>query len=381
MSFFRRLFQRHHKSPRTQRHKSAGGVQINTTISDIRFQVEPCPIPILWLDTSIIFYLTKLRLGTLNDEVQKERVSRLQKRVCDLTRAGKLLCPRAGQPNEIWRERSDCLGTIDELSLGISTRPRAAIEEAQIHQLMTACIAGTRFVTFPYTDLFIDDPVHRLEMARLSNYGVTIDTPPSVERIKEIKFQHDTIRTNWERLRKTCAKRKVTFDQQLEVERSAGMTMTVTMARDCCSKLMRGEKATPEEISSFLYVKRLIHTWDRLGGEPKGFEGLVRFCSSQYCQIAPSVSISSALVAKFVTEKARNIQPGDYGDVEHISSILPYANLMIIDKSMKSIVQGLDLDKNYGVTVCYIGDDTIIEDFFETVGKSTPYHSSFPPVG
>jgi hypothetical protein len=312
----------------------------------IQVQIDKCPIPIVWLDTSIIAYLTNLRLGKLNDDIQKKRVSPLRKWIYDLTRAGKLLCPKAGQPNEIWRERSDFLATINELSLGISTRPRVAIEEAQSQQLMSACITGTHFVTFPYTDAFIDDPVYRLERARLSNYIVAVDTPPTIERIREIKSQHATILKDWERLRETCVKRRVTFDQQLEVERRAGMTTTTAIARDCFAKLVRGEKLTAEEIPSFLYVLGLIQTWDRLGGKPKGPKGLVRFLNSPYYQIAPSVSISSALVAKLVTEKGRDIQTGDAMDVEHISSMLPYANLMIVDKPMKSIVRGLSLQGN-----------------------------------
>jgi hypothetical protein len=361
MGFFRRWFCQRDDAP------------------EVQFQIDKCPIPIIWLDTSVIVDLTKLRLGGLNGDIPKKRLSQLQKSLCDLTSAGKLLCPKAGQPNEIWKKRSDFLATIDELSLGISTCPKPVIEEIQTQQLMAAYIAGTRLVTLTYTDPFIDDPVDRLERAYLSNYIVAVDTPPTTARITEIKSRHDSIFEDWKKLRETCVKQSVTFDQQLKVERAAGMRMTLSMARDCFAKLCRGERVTAEEMSSFLYIQRLTHTWNRLRGRPKGLKGLVRFLYSPYCQVVPAVSINEALTARLVTEKGRDIQPGDAMDVEHISSILPYANLMIVDKGMKNIVHALRLDERYRTTVCWIGDDDELRDFFEDVGKSAQSHSPFLP--
>jgi len=348
---------------------------------EIPFQIGKCPIPIIWLDTSIFLNLAMLRSGKLN-KIQENRLKPLRERIHDLTRAGKLLCPRVDQPSEVWIRRSDFLDALHDLSLGITTRPRAAIKEAQIQRLMTAYIAETRSVTFPYTDAFIDDPVYKLEKARRSSYIVTVDTPPTKERIQQARSRRGTIHKEWEELRKTCIAEKTTFEQQLARERAGGMNAdiaAVAAAKTARQKQMRGERLTQNEMWSLLDIGRLIRTWNRLGGKPKGPKGLLRFLNSPYYQIAPSCDISSILTAKLMVGE-KKICPGDAMDVEHISSMLPYANLMVVDEAMKRIVQGLDLDTKYKTTVCYIGDSKEIEDFFEVVEKSTPCHSPFPSV-
>jgi hypothetical protein len=84
-------------------------------------KINKSPIPILWIDTSIIFNMTLLRLGRKLDSVQKMRIEHLYQAIKKATREGKLICPLADQDEEIWIERKECLKTIHEFSLGIST--------------------------------------------------------------------------------------------------------------------------------------------------------------------------------------------------------------------------------------------------------------------
>ncbi len=76
-------------------------------------------IPIIWLDTSIIFKITLWKLGKPISDDQKERISYLYSSIYSLTRKKKLICPMADQKEEIWKGRSECLQTMLELSLGI----------------------------------------------------------------------------------------------------------------------------------------------------------------------------------------------------------------------------------------------------------------------
>lgn len=353
----------------------AHGAYSDRTMTDIKFQIDKCPIPIVWLDTSILFNLLKLKLGTLRDRIHKNRLSRLHQRIYDLTRAGKLLCPEAEQPSEIWVKRSESLGILRELSLGITTRPKVAIEEAQIHRLMAAYIAGDHCITFSYKDIFIEDPVQQCVELLARPYFVTVDSG-LVGTVQEIKRQRSTIHQKWEELRRTCVGRRTTFAQQLLRERVGWIEETLAMTRSCGEKAMRGQKPADNEWQSALIISKLGCVWDQLCGKPTGLPGLLGFLRSSYYQTAPSCDVSSILVAKLMVGD-KIIEQGDAMDVDHISCMLPYANLMIVDKRMRNIAHTLGLDKKYGTTVCYIGDDKEIADFFDTVDRSVPSHSPF----
>lgn len=342
----------------------------------MEFRIEKCPIPIVWLDTSVLVGLAKRRLGILNDKIQENRLNRLHEYVYKLTRDGKLLCPEAGQPSEIWAKRSDFFGIVHELSLGMTARPKGAIEETQIHRLMTSYVSGTCSTTFSYTDAFIDDPLPRLAETLARGHFVTVDSTLA-GTVEQLKSQRDVVSAEWEELRKRCIEQGITFDQQLERERVGGIQATIAMARDCLAKVENGKEPSENERWSLASIVSLVHAWDRLGGAPKGHRGLLAFLDSPYYGITPCVSISSTLVAKLVTERGRKIQHGDAMDVDHICSVLPYADLMIVDSAMKSVVQGLGLDEKYRTTVCYIGDDKEIAAFFAGVEKSALSVSPF----
>ena len=368
MSLFRRLFHRRRDASNGRQGTSMRGAHSDESTAQVQFQIEKCQIPIVWLDTSILLNLAKLKLGILKDKVQEDRLTRLRQYVCDFTRKGKPLCPKASQADEVWVQRAHFLDALHELSLDVTMRPKAAIEEAQIHRLMTAYIAKTPLVTFPYKDAFIDDPLPRFAQTLMGDYVVTVDGG-LLGTIKRVQSQRDTIHLEWENLRKTCIEQGTTFEEQLQRERVGGINTTISMARDCVLKLESGEVPTENEGWALSGIGRLGNAWNRLGGEPKGVEGLTMFLNSPYYQVLPSSDVSSNIIAHLMVGD-RKIAHGDAMDTEHISSVLPYADLMILDRSMRSIVRGLGLDKKYGTTVCYVGDDEEITSFFEAVGRS-----------
>ncbi len=59
--------------------------------------LEKPALPTLWLDTSVVIKLTKIKRGEALQPIEVERGTRLQKFVFDLVGAGKLLCPESDQ--------------------------------------------------------------------------------------------------------------------------------------------------------------------------------------------------------------------------------------------------------------------------------------------
>jgi len=92
------------------------------------------PIPIIWLDTSIIFKMTqwKCKLGKLDDS-SGQQIPKLYDQIYNCVRSGKVICPLAEQEAEVWIERDKFFDTIHSLSLGIETKTLQTIHDMQFH--------------------------------------------------------------------------------------------------------------------------------------------------------------------------------------------------------------------------------------------------------
>ena len=59
--------------------------------------IEKSPIPVIWIDTSVIINFKKLRYGERMSQVDKQRAERLYHKLYELTRKRKLICPEGDQ--------------------------------------------------------------------------------------------------------------------------------------------------------------------------------------------------------------------------------------------------------------------------------------------
>ena len=91
-------------------------------MEDIKINIEKSPIPLVWLDTSIIIKIAKLKSGERIDNLEKNRMQYLYNVIKTKTKKKKLLCPSADQNEEIeigGRLEKECIEIQTELSLGI----------------------------------------------------------------------------------------------------------------------------------------------------------------------------------------------------------------------------------------------------------------------
>ncbi len=61
------------------------------------------------------------------------------------------------------------------------------------------------------------------------------------------------------------------------------------------------------------------------------------------------------------------IRSGDVKDVEHISSMLPFVDMLITDKQRKVQLQKLKFNEEYQTKICCIWDSDEIESFFDSL--------------
>jgi hypothetical protein len=336
----------------------------------IRAQVEKCPIPWVWLDTSVIIRIADFEAGRLTDPIQRDRIGCLKKSLEPLVASGRLICPEASQDDEIWQERKRFTSVLHRLSMGLVMKSRGGLEEAQTSTLMHAFIRGEREVAFSYRDALFRDPVD--ELRKVMSSGVIISVNRGlIEPADKVKSNKEKLAAGWEALRKKCLAKGVTYETQRELERGAWFATLVQMAGGSVWKAISGQDHDINETFAHLHINELVHEWNSRGGEPAGLRGLARFMSSNHFALQPFQDVASALNARLVTG-TEPIQAGDIMDVEHIAGVLPYANLMIVDRKMKHYVQSLGLDKRYGTAVLHSGDVDELSQFLEEVGKREP---------
>ena len=70
-------------------------------------QYEKPALPTLWLDTSVVIKLTKIKKGEALQEIEVERGTRLRDLIFQLVHELKLLCPQSDQEEAYAAERLD----------------------------------------------------------------------------------------------------------------------------------------------------------------------------------------------------------------------------------------------------------------------------------
>ncbi len=251
---------------------------------------------------------------------------------------------------------------MDELSMSIRTVAPQTIHDNQIRRFMAAYFKKTQSIKLDYQEAFLSNPVTELKKRLESDFFVCVDSGiiGGHENLKNVKRNiHDGL----EMIRKNNIKRGVTFEGQLEVEFIGELQGLLSLEKDWFSNTCSNQTEELNAAFGHIALSKQIGWWERFGGFPKGIEGLCKFHKSPYYRAMPHSNLTCRLMAYIVTKK-EPIKPGDSKDIDHISTIMPYADLFVTDRAMKNIIKQQKLDILYKTKVCYIGDTSVIEDFF-----------------
>ena len=311
-------------------------------------------VPIIWLDTSIIFYMTRWKLGKKIDTAQRERVSFLYDSIYYLTRNKKLICPLADQREEMWKGRADCLQIMLELSLGIKTIYSELVKEYQTRQFMDAFINKREQVEIKYLDYFHRDPYKQL--SDNSRIIVSVDLG-LIEKPDEIKKRRLNQKNKLENIRKSIMQTGILYEEQLEKEFKSEL--------DTIAYLLNKSLQDEFPVSNFFAISDLLSKyleyWTQLNGK---VDDLITFFNSSYYRKIPFHNISCQMWAKILTQNDP-IKSGHIMDIDYASSAIPYVNLFITDKYMKKIICDLELDKSYKSMVLNISELGKVEKYFK----------------
>lgn len=310
--------------------------------------IEKSPVPIIWLDTSIVIDMTLWKLGRPIEKKQKERVSFLYNTIYTLTRKKRIICPEADQKEEIWKGRSECLQSMLELSLGIRALYSESIKYSQAALFMDAFINKKNTVQIKYQDFFENDPTEQLSST--SKYIVSVDLG-LMEDPELIKKRNLDQINRLEKLRQSIVSKEISFEEQLEKEYKAEL--------DTVSTISRKNKENLNYID-FMSVNDYWIYWNQLDCS---FSKFLAFLTSPFYRKIPKINIDCQISAKILTGNDP-FKTGHKMDIVHSSSAIPYVNIFITDRYMKKIICDLGIDITYNTKVLNIAELNQIEKYF-----------------
>lgn len=327
----------------------------------MKIKINKCPIPIIWLDTSIIIKMAMWKLNYSLNQIDKKRVSELYHLIYNLVRKEKLICPFGDQKEEIWYEEKTCREVATYLSLGIKFKHRGGIQDFQTQRFMKAFIDNINEVELPYEDAFYKNPIQKIK--KKSPY-IIMTNVGRYESIDEIKRKQNEIQKLLEKLRINVKKRNESFEERLNLEYRGCLDGILQLGINFCNKINNRIQPTLEDFMGAQFLGLPLAWWKRYGGNPPGLEGVIKFYLSETFKEIPIIEIKCKLYAKILTKNSP-IESGDPMDVEMLSAVIPYTDIVITDKKMKNQVISLGLDKKYNTQVLALNDYNILIDFLE----------------
>jgi hypothetical protein len=330
------------------------------------FNITKSPLPIIWLDTSIITVMAqwKHKLCQLQP-IQEKRISWLYEEIYKLTRSGKIICPLAEQEAEVWAHRKIWLNTIHSLTLGIKTVSELNIHDSQFLTAIKSYVADDNKVEISFRDIFNRDPVKVVERALSQSFYITVQNDILFGK----KYQCDNKQILLDKLnaqREKNVANNVSFEEQLEAELKGNLEAFTIQLQQFYTNSFKGEDDQFNATSGAIIFNKQLRMWEIHSGKSHDILGLKKFYHSAYYRNMPFADLSSNLYAKFMTDK-QPIRSGDIMDIKHIYTLMPYTDLFITDKAMSTLLKSKEYDKKYNTFICYIGDTDQMKEFFENL--------------
>lgn len=335
----------------------------------LKISIEKSKIPLIWIDTSIIIDLAKIRAGKKLDVSLKERVQYIYDAIRKARHNKKVICPRGEQEREYEigkNYKEECRCVQNDLAMGIRMKRGFSVEEDYMKLFMKAYINSESELNISYRDLFDSDPVEELNRIVNHGYVINVEFPPKEERIAKQKQSWEESWEGLEATRRQHIKDNMTFEQALELEYRGTYDGYEENRRRFDLKYKNKEMMEGEEYSGMADLSGYLETWKKYNGKPPGIEGLSKFFLSEYQMQIPKIEIHCNLFAKILTSESE-IKSGDSMDLQQLSVVLPFFDLVITDKKMKHNIESFDYHRKYKTRVLALKHFDEIQKYFESL--------------
>lgn len=334
----------------------------------VNVNIEKSPIPLVWIDTSIVIKMAKWKVGEKIDQLERQRVQYLYDIIRKVTKDKKLLCPEADQKEEYElgeRLEEECGKIQTDLSWGVTMKHRQSVEELWTSRFMKGYINKDKRIELSYKDLFYNNPLVDLEEALVEKFIISVRFLPSKTNIDRNKAGKKRSLNELEAIRQHNLADGVTFEQQLEIEFKGTIDAHLEQLRRFIAKVKEQQVGFLDLLAaqSILNYERL---WNNYQGQPAGLNGLVQFFASDYFKRIPKIEIVCHLYAKILTS-IDPVKSGHMMDIEQVSSYLPFFGIIITDRYMKHIIKALKYHTKYRTKILTVRDFDEIKYFFENL--------------
>jgi hypothetical protein len=316
-----------------------------------------CPLPVIFLDTYIISNIAKWKMGKELDQVNMHRAKNLFECLYQLVKAKKIICPKIQISQDEYRLDSRineaCEKVVVALSQGISFKGSQGVKDSQIQLAMKAYVEKDSPVDYSkeWLLMYQRDPIKQL----LDNkpFRVRFNSVKTFESNEQIRERKENLKDELEEIKKADSNRTPSFEEKLEEEYIG---------------YIRGiRRLGLEPLTKYL--------WERLGGKPEGVKGLIKFYHSEYLRSVPRVEITAKLWAGLAVY-LKNAKPkqSDSNDIKMISTVLPYANLVVLDSTMTYLVRDkLHLHEKYNAKIYKLSEfDQPLAELQNIENKESP---------
>lgn len=316
-----------------------------------------CPLPVIFLDTNIISNIAKWKMGKELDQVNLHRAKTVYDCIYKLVKAKKIICPEVPTSQEEYRldSRIDeaCEEVVVTLARGISFKGSSGVEDSQIQLAMKAYVehAGSVDYSKEWLLMYRRDPIKQL----LDNFPFIIrfNSVRAIESNDQIRERKKDLKDKLIEIKEADANRTPSFEEKLEEEYAGYIRGVLRLGFKPYERYIKGEDVTFEDTMGSLTLGIPLVLWNNLGGKPDGIKGLLQFYCSDYLKSVPIVEITAKLWAGLAVY-LKNAKPkqSDANDIRMIATVLPYADILVLDKTMTNLVRDkLHLHEKYNAKI------------------------------
>lgn len=287
----------------------------------MKIKINRSPIKVLWIDTS--------RIWNLDIDVWKK--------IAILTLERKIILVDTGQFAEMIERYADGSIPLNEKSKATIEIYRAIAEgymaidhvtfqSRQNRKAMEAFAKGVNEVEYSFSDLFDVLLQSLAPMFDEFNESATekVGTPRAFKGISS------DIVDDWRILRKEARAKKQTLKER-QAEEILGMHGALVSVMNGTNKVRKKN-----------LVDHYLRKWKRASGSSDPNQ-MLEFFKSEYYKSIPYVDIYSCIISDLITGE-EELRDSDYFDAIMIPMMLPFADFMLIDGSMRNrIVNKLKL--------------------------------------
>jgi hypothetical protein len=306
---------------------------------------EKSPVPMLWLDTSVLIDLAKIENGENIDAIRAAALTELRNKIEQLGVRQKLICPEWDQSTEFEGKRLE--KEINEISariaLGAHCVPYQGVKDEQMRLGTTEYRANSGRIDIPWAVHFYGDPRSRVAETISQGFVIVSELEKPEEWIQKSDRDRDATHAAWEGLRQEFIAEGRTFEDQVRHEKVGEAYSMIKMLAVYHRKTQSAELDMWDKLSVEGFLKWMA-SW---GSTPEeSIAALFAYMHSPYYGELPIVDVACRLSADLVV-RPPGVKRGDSMDVQHLATAIPLSHYVLADKAMTDRCGRLGLGAKY----------------------------------